>query len=77
MLWPGGGGGGGGAGALFMLLAPRLTTIKWRHGQFNNNPTIYPKHSVSKIKGIWNMINTLTQKTSKHWLQNEIYQVPN
>ena len=48
MLWPGGGGGGGGAGALFMLLAPRLTTIKWRHGQFNNDPTIYPKHNVSK-----------------------------
>ena len=42
MLWPGGGGGGGGAGALFMLLAPRLTTIKWRHGQFNDNHTIYP-----------------------------------
>ena len=49
MLWPGGGGGGGGAGALFMLLAPRLTTIKWRHGQFRHNHTIYPQHHVSNI----------------------------
>ena len=54
MLWPGGGGGGGGAGALFMLFAPRLTTIKWRHGQLNDSPTVYPKHNVSKtVHEIW------------------------